>query len=395
MERLLSSTPPAGRARSFPVGSRLSRAAGPLALAAVVASAGVSPISAQSGAPGVPPDGRALFLDACAACHGADGRGLDRALVAFEEELPDFTDCSFASREPAADWVAVAHQGGPVRAFSPMMPSFGEALTLEELERVVDYVTSLCSDRAWPRGELNLPRALVIEKAYPEDEVVLETQGALEGAASFLHTFVYEKRFGPRSQIELAVPFGYRRAAGVGDAGASWSAGPGDVAIGVKHVLSHGLRSGRILSAVGEVKLPTGDEADGFGSGSTAFEGFLALGQILPSDAFLQAQAGAERSAAAGAGTELFWAALLGRSFAQGGWGRTWSPMVEVIGRREGDEGTLWELIPQLHVTLSTRQHVMVTLGPRIPVGSPERRAAFMVSFLWDWYDGGLLEGWR
>ena len=74
-------------------------------------------------------DGREIYLDGCATCHGADGRGMDRALLAFEEELPDFTDCSFASREPAADWVIVAQRGGPVRGFSEMMPSFDAAYT--------------------------------------------------------------------------------------------------------------------------------------------------------------------------------------------------------------------------------------------------------------------------
>jgi hypothetical protein len=67
--------------------------------------------------------------------------------------------------------------------------------------------------------------------------------------------------------------------------------------------------------------------------------------------------------------------------------------MLEVRAVREGDEGTFWELVPQLHVTLSTRQHVMVTLGPRISVNR-DGQASFMMSFLWDWFDGGLFDGW-
>ena len=338
-------------------------------------------------------DGRSIYLDACAGCHGPDGRGLDRALVAFEEELPDFTDCSFASREPQADWVIVAHQGGPVRAFSEMMPSFAEALDDQELERVVAYVSSFCTDADWPRGELNLPRPLATEKAYPEDEWVLENEGDLEGSGSFLHTLVYEKRFGARSQVELALPFGFRRTDLVGG-GSAWSSGFGDVAIGFKHALVHGLETGRILSIVGEVKLPTGEEADGFGSDASALEGFLAFGQLLPSDAFVQLQAGAERSLGDDAETELFWSGVLGKSIAQGTWGRTWSPMIEVTGLREGDEGTEWDVLPQLHVTLSTRQHIMLTVGPRIPIAGGDRPAVLVLNFLWDWFDGGLFEGW-
>ena len=52
------------------------------------------------------------------ACHGADGRGSPPERVGFDVPLPDFTDCSFATREPDGDWFAVAHQGGPVRGFA-------------------------------------------------------------------------------------------------------------------------------------------------------------------------------------------------------------------------------------------------------------------------------------
>src|SRR5687768_13810233 len=74
-----------------------------------------------------------LFRFACAACHGADGSGAPRSQVGFDDPLPDFTDCSFNTPEAAADWIAVAHQGGPVRAFSRKMPAFGEALTPAEI----------------------------------------------------------------------------------------------------------------------------------------------------------------------------------------------------------------------------------------------------------------------
>jgi hypothetical protein len=68
-----------------------------------------------------------------------------------------------------------------VRGFSEEMPAFGEALTEEELGRVIAYVQTFCTDRSWPRGELNLPRAFFTEKAFPEDEAVSTlTVAALE-----------------------------------------------------------------------------------------------------------------------------------------------------------------------------------------------------------------------
>jgi hypothetical protein len=77
---------------------------------------------------GATPD-RDLYLNACAACHGADGRGRPKSVVGFDTPLPDLTECSFATPEADADWLAVAHSGGPIRAFDRRMPAFGEALS--------------------------------------------------------------------------------------------------------------------------------------------------------------------------------------------------------------------------------------------------------------------------
>ena len=44
------------------------------------------------------------------------------------------------SFEPDADWIWVAHQGGPVRGFSNMMPAFGDALTMDELGGIIDSI---------------------------------------------------------------------------------------------------------------------------------------------------------------------------------------------------------------------------------------------------------------
>ena len=52
--------------------------------------------------------------------------------------------------------------------------------------------------------------------------------------------------------------------------------------------------AGTSSSVAGEVVLPTGKESVGLGSGVTIFEPFVAFGQILPADGFLQVQAGLE-----------------------------------------------------------------------------------------------------
>ena len=150
--------------------------------------------------------GEELYRFACAACHGGDGTGAPQDRVGFADPLPDFTECSFNTPEAAADWFAVAHAGGPVRAFSRRMPAFGAALTAAELERTVRYVRGLCDDDSWPRGDLNFPRALVTEKAFPENEALLTTAVQSGSAREVTNAFIYERRIGARSQWEVQVP---------------------------------------------------------------------------------------------------------------------------------------------------------------------------------------------
>lgn len=338
-----------------------------------------------------PKTGEELYQEACANCHGSNGTGAPKSQVAFDVPLPDFTSCNFATREPNADWIAVAHQGGPVRGFSQKMPAFGDALTQAQLRKIMDHIRSMCPDDDWPRGELNLPRPLVTEKAYPEDEAVLTTSVDVENEGAVTNEFVYETRFGARNQLEFVVPFGFRERAD-GD----WRGGAlGDVALGVKRAMVHSVDSGSIFSLTGEVVLPSGDEDLGFGNGTTVVEPFASFGQILPAGGFLHLQGGTELPLTGGE-NEAFFRGALGKSIAQGQWGRTWSPMVEILGSRELESGaqTHWDLAPQMQVTLNTRQHVMLNVGAQIPLDDPGRDTRVTVYLLWDWFDGGFFEGW-
>lgn len=339
-----------------------------------------------------------VYMNACASCHGADGTGQPRSRVGFDIPLPDFTDCSFATREPNADWVAVAHQGGPIRAFSQMMPAFGAALSQAELEAAVRHIRTFCSNDAWPRGEFNLPRALVTTKAYPEDEIVLESTIATDDPGSVVNQLVFEKRFGARNQFEIAVPFGWKEQLRVDGTGGDWEGGVGDVVAGLKRVIYDDLDRGTILSLSGELALPTGDTDAGFGSDTAMFEPSLLYGQILPDGWFLQAQGGFgipfdEDKA----NDEAFARLTAGRSITQGRFGRVWSPMVEVLADREliGGAETEWSVLPQMQLTLSKRQHVRLNAGLRIPLNNRDQRdTQVLVYLMWDWFDGGLLEGW-
>lgn len=336
--------------------------------------------------------GKQLYEETCAACHGNDGKGAPERQVGFDTPRPDFTDCSFASREPDSDWIAVAHQGGPVRGFSSNMPAFGAVYAEDDLQKIMEHIRGFCENEQWPRGELNLPRALVTEKAYPEDEAVVSTSVDVEGTGAVMSEVIYEKRFGARNQIEIVLPFGFRETVDGG-----WSGGQiGDVALAVKRAFYHSLRRGTIASATAEVILPTGDAGSGFGKGATVLEPFLTMGQILPAASFVQLQGGAEIPLGGDLENEFFLRGVLGKRLVSGRWGRTWSPMLEVLGSRALEEGALvhWDVVPQMQVTLNKRQHVMMNVGVRIPMDDTQRKTQVIVYLLWDWFDGGFFQGW-
>jgi hypothetical protein len=71
--------------------------------------------------------------------------------------------------------------------------------------------------------------------------------------------------------------------------------------------------------------------------------------------------------------------------------------MVEVLGTSELEKGATphFDVVPQLQVSLNTRQHVLLNLATRIPLeGGDERPVEVWVYLLWDWFDGGFFEGW-
>ena len=157
--------------------------------------------------------GKEVFEAACINCHGPEGKGMPKTTVGFDapSSFPDFSDCKGTTPEDNDTWRTIITNGGPGRGFSPIMPSFSEALTPQQIKMVIEYLRSFCKDPVWPRGELNLPRALVTEKAFPEDEVVLTTAANAKGAPGISNELVYEGRIGARNQIEVSVPFSFER----------------------------------------------------------------------------------------------------------------------------------------------------------------------------------------
>ena len=350
--------------------------------------------------------GKAIYDAACAACHGTKGEGTPQAIAGFDkpDSFPHFNKCDETTPEFTRDYKASIRSGGPARGFSTIMPSFSGVLSSQQMDEVIVYLRSLCKETGWPIGELNVPRALLTEKAFPESETVLTTTINAKGPPAVSNELVYERVLAKHDQLEVSVPFGWTHRDNGGFTG-----GLGDIAIGDKHVLyshldpSPGLpayeSTGSILSVQGEVVLATGDQKRGLGAGEPSLGAFVMYDQLFARQAFMQIQSGVDIPRHTEYGPRSAYVrAAFGKSFAADeGFGRLWSPMVELIGNRDLISGTKtdWDVIPEFQVTLNARQHIRAAAGYRLPINDTQGRPKqFIAYFLWDWFDGGLFEGW-
>jgi hypothetical protein len=158
-------------------------------------------------------------------------------------------------------------------------------------------------------------------------------------------------------------------------------------------------RSGSILSAQAELAIPTGNEAKGLGNGTPLFETFAMFGKVLPRLSFFQAQSGVELPVDTDKAPRAVFARMaFGKTFAANqGFGRSWTPIVEILADREFATGarTNWDIVPEVQVTLNKRQHVRLNVGVRRPLNNTDGRSTQVVFYtLWDFFDGGLRDGW-
>ncbi len=340
-------------------------------------------------------NGEHLYKSGCITCHGADGRGAPETLTEFQrpDTFPDFTRCDQTTPEPNSVWKDVILHGGPARGFSQIMPAFGELLTSDQIDDLITYLRSFCRNNHWARGELNLPLPQVTEKAFPEDEEVLTTAVNTHGAPGVSSHIIHEQRFGMHNQLEVDVPFLFQ------DEKHTWYGGVGDATLGIKREMWSSLRTGSILSLFGGVIVPSGNRQRGFGSGTTTFETFASFGQLFPTNTFIQFQAGADLPRHTDIAPQTaFWRTAIGQSFAADhGLGRLWTPMVEFVADRDLVDRAKnnWDVVPQMQVTISRRQHIRASLGFRKPFTNVAGRQSQVVFYiLWDWGDGKLTEGW-
>src|SRR5712672_1531285 len=379
----------------------LTGSAGPLIVWLAVLLGGPLLLCAQTLHYAKSPDvknGQKVYNGGCIACHGSEGKGAPMASTVFRrpDTFPDFTDCAGTTPEPNGNWKAVIVHGGPSRGLSQIMPAFGDLLTEEQINDVIAYMRGFCRNvQHDPPGELNLQRALVTERACLENEIVISTAASASGAAAWTTDVIDERTIiDARTQLETDVPVNYA------DQAHNWAAGFGDITLALKREMFSSLRTGSILSLQGGILLPTGDSKRGFGAGTTQFEPFAAFDQLFKDNTFVQTQLGADLPVDTRvAPRSMFWRVAVGQAMAQDHMlGRLFSPMVEFLAVHDLAPGatTNWDVVPEMQITISRRQHVRLAFGVREPFTNTKARTPQVIFYLlWDRADGKLWNGWR
>lgn len=286
----------------------------------------------------------------CARCHARDGSGKVEARTITVEPM-DFTDCRVASPEPDADWELAISHGGPAVGLSSEMPAFGESLNSEQIRGFVSHIRGFCREGGWPSGNMNLPRPIFTEKAFPENEFVLLP--AVSHDSGEIHA-IYERRFGKRGMWELVLPVS--------------EGGIDDVELAAKYVLR--ATDSYIFSAGLEVVVPTG-----------LVEPYLAAGTLLGGN-YLQAQLKLELPARREKADRAFiYNLYVGRDTSI--FPTTWTLGVELNG-----ENRELALTPQVRKGLTRTGALGGSIGVQIPLNERHERSTRVVGYLlWEYLE--------
>ena len=315
--------------------------------------------------PTSPDSGAALFASWCKSCHGADGRGTPAATTRLEVPPADLRECKGSTAETEDRWVNIVAQGGAAFGLSLDMPAFGEAGTPAQIRAVVRYARSLCGELGWPPGELNFPRAFLVEKAYPENEVVISDRGRGQD-------YIYEHRLGKRLQLEASAATAFDGEPQVFEG----------VTGALKYNVWHSLERRALVSLGLEATPPLGRQD------VWEVEPFLAFG-AQPGGVFVvqgEVQGSWEETEGFGG---------MSYRLGVGHEGGRFVPMLEAGWRVPPDGERTLSLYPQVWMQLSRLGHVAGSLGAELPATGPEPRHPRLIAFvLWDFGDAPLFRGW-
>ncbi len=315
----------------------------------------------------------------CARCHAEDGTGQVSEPTITGVPM-DFTDCAVTTREPDADWERAIAKGGSGVGLSPEMPGFEDSLTPAQIAGFVPHLRAFCRDTGWPSGNLNFPRPIITEKAFPEDEFLLlpaishESEPASASATNVGLIAAYERRFGRRAMYEVSIPF-YNW-----DFLTSRDSEIGDIAVALKYVAYASATTPRIVSFGLEATLPTGRLYKGFGKGTVVFEPYIAAGTMLRSW-YVQGHGKVELPVDPLVDRAYLYNLYVGRDSSSAP--DAWTLGVEL----NGENKQLW-ITPQIRKGLTATGALAASLGVSIPVKYQREKVVSWVGYLlWEFLE--------
>jgi mono/diheme cytochrome c family protein len=87
--------------------------------------------------------GKKLYEQFCATCHGQSGKGDGAAAAALNPKPRDHTDKEYMSKLSDDDMLKVIKNGGASVGKSPLMPPWGASLKDDQIQDIIAYVRTL------------------------------------------------------------------------------------------------------------------------------------------------------------------------------------------------------------------------------------------------------------
>ena len=100
-----------------------------------------TPIAVQAGEVD---QGKKLYGQFCASCHGQSGKGDGPAAAALNPKPRDHTSKEYMSKMSDEDIFKVVKNGGASIGKSPLMPPWGASLKDDQINDVIAYIRTLC-----------------------------------------------------------------------------------------------------------------------------------------------------------------------------------------------------------------------------------------------------------
>jgi mono/diheme cytochrome c family protein len=109
-----------------------------IALCAVILSTALVALAADA------EQGKKLYGQFCASCHGQSGKGDGAAAAALNPKPRDHTDKEYMSKMSDDEMLKVIKNGGASVGKSPLMPPWGSSLKDEQIQDIIAHIRSLC-----------------------------------------------------------------------------------------------------------------------------------------------------------------------------------------------------------------------------------------------------------